>query len=131
MAYHGHWYAADYRRKEPQKYVLAIADGPQTKAWGLEVLAESTVINDEWAGKPVLAMLDAEGFVARLYAREIKGRKLTFCVAGGEVTDLETGTIWAPATGRGKSGPMADEALRPLPAVVVFRNAWERFFPQS
>ena len=110
---------------------MGIAEGGKARHWGFDTLGATPAINDDWAGRPVLAVLDRAHFTARLYDREVVGRTLTFRMAGAKLTDRETDSVWEPVTGRAITGPLAGRHLLPLPATVSYRDAWRRFYPQS
>jgi hypothetical protein len=123
----------DYRRdfyRDPERFVLGVEAGDDARAWDLGRLVQTPAINDEWAGRSVVAVLDRPGMTARLYERGLAGRVLTFRMTDGQLTD-ETGGIWDPVTGKALTGPLAGQFLRPLPAIVSFRDAWRRFHPDT
>jgi hypothetical protein len=116
---------------DPERFVLGADAGDGAKAWGLARLMETPAINDDWAGRPVLAVLDRPGVTARLYERRLDDRVLTFRMEDGRLTDDETGGTWEPVTGRGLTGPLAGRFLPALPAFLSSRAAWRRFHPDS
>lgn len=122
------WYRRDFYDKDPSRFVLGIAEGGAAKTWGFDALAEAGAVNDEWDGRPVLAVLARPSHTARLYRREVGGKTLTFEMAGGKLTDRETGSTWEPVAGRAVAGPLAGRHLDALPATVSFRAAWRRFY---
>jgi hypothetical protein len=126
--------STEYSREvyaNPERFVLGIEDGARAKAWGLDRLARDAALNDDWAGRPVVGVLDRAGVTARLYERTLGGRVLTFRAAEGRLTDDETGGTWDPVTGKALTGPLAGQFLAPLPALVSLRDAWLRFHPDS
>ena len=131
MPYQGTPYRRDFYQKHPERFVLGIAEDHQAKAWGFDRLLETPALNDTWAGRPVLAVLDRPSFTARLYERQLSGGVLTFQMNGAALTDRETGSTWTAVTGRATAGPLAGQHLTPLPATVSYRDAWLRFYPRS
>ena len=131
LPYQGKSYRRDGSGDHLGDFVLGIAEGGEARHWGFDTLGATPAVNDEWSGRPVLAVFDRKHFTARLYDREVAGRKLTFQMAGGKLTDRETGSVWEAATGRATAGPLAGRHLLPLPATVSYRDAWRRFYPQS
>ncbi len=117
--------------KDPQRFVLGIAEGRRALAWTFADLLRRGAVQDTWEGQPVVAVLDRSSRTARLYHRQIGDRTLSFHLGEEGLVDEETGTSWEPATGKAVSGPLAGEHLRPLPAVIAFRDAWLRFYPRS
>lgn len=129
--YQGSPYRRDGQHGRPEEFVLGIAEAGKARHWGFDTLSATPAINDEWSGQPVVAVFDRQHFTARLYDREVAGRRLTFLMAEGKMTDRETGSVWEPVTGRATAGPLAGRHLVPLPATVSYGDAWRRFFPQS
>jgi hypothetical protein len=112
-----------------EKYVLGISDGRLAKAWGLDVLRQCPVRNDQWDGRPVLVVFDAARATAALYERQLSTEVLTFRSAGDKVVDEQGGSTWDPVTGEAGSGPLRGRRLRRLPAVLATRRAWDAFHP--
>ena len=126
--------STEYRRefyRRPEQFVLGIAGEGKPKAWGFDQLSRTLTINDTWNDGPVLVAFDARSVTARLYDRKLGERTLTFRNAEGKLVDNETGSTWELITGRAVAGPMAGKFLRPLPAIVSFKQAWSRFHPKS
>jgi hypothetical protein len=118
----------DYYR-HPENFVLGIGEGAVAKAWGLELLRERAVLNDEWDDRPVLVVFDAASSTAALYERTLPEGVLTFQSNGDKVVDEQGGSTWEPVTGEAVAGPLRDRRLRRLPAVLATRKAWEAFHP--
>jgi hypothetical protein len=122
----------EFRRdfyRHPENYVLGIADGGHAKAWGLDVLRQSAVLNEEWNGRPVLVVFDPASATAALYERLLAEEVLTFRLAGDKVVDEQSGSSWNCVTGEAESGPLRSRCLRRLPAVLATRTAWNAFHP--
>lgn len=122
----------EFRRdfyRHPERYVLGIGDGGVAKAWGLEVLRQTPVLNDEWDGRPVLVVFDAASSTAALYERTLAMKVVTFRSADGKVVDEQGGSTWDPVSGEATAGPLRGQRLRRLPAVLATRKAWEAFHP--
>jgi hypothetical protein len=117
--------------QQPENYVLGIAEGRTAKAWGLDMLRQSSVVNDQWDGRPVLVVFDAASATAALYERQLSTEVLTFRSAGDKVVDEQGGSTWNPVTGEAESGPLRGRRLRRLPAVLATRMAWDAFHPSS
>jgi hypothetical protein len=126
LPYHSREYRRDFYEK-PERFVLGVASGRKAKAWRLDQLREAETVNDEWDGRPVLAVFSAPSFTARLFDREVSGRILTFRMVRGTLIDKETRTTWQPITGQAVAGKLLGRHLKALPAIVSYRDAWERF----
>jgi hypothetical protein len=117
--------------RQPARFVLGVAGGGKAKAWGFDRLAKAVAVNDTWDGRPVAVLFDRASVTARLFARQVKGRELTFEVRAGKIRDRETDSTWEPTTGRAVDGPLKGSELEPLPAIVSYRAAWLAFHPAS
>jgi hypothetical protein len=113
----------------PQDFVLGIGDGPSARAWGLDMLRQQGVRNDEWDGRPVLVVFDVASSTAALYERTLPSGVLTFRSAEGQIGDEQGGSMWNPVTGEAEAGPLRGQRLRRLPAVLATRMAWDAFHP--
>jgi hypothetical protein len=124
----------EYRNEaaeEPERFILGITDGTRAKAWGLDVLIRTPVVNDHWGGRPVLAVRDPVSGTTRLYERSLASSIHTFRLDGEHLVDQETSSTWEPVTGRALSGPLAGKRLVPLPAFVAYRDVWRKFYSRS
>jgi hypothetical protein len=117
--------------RDPERFVLGIAKDGKAKAWPVDRLAKGLVINDTFAGQPVVALCDPTSLTVRLYVREADGRQLTFEAKGRQVRDRETGSTWDPVKGEGVDGPLKGTRLRPLAAIISYRKAWYKFHLNS
>ncbi len=125
---------AELRREahtEPGKYVFGVAADGKAKAWEFDRLLKTPVVNDQWDGRPVLAVMEPDSLTPCLYERAVGGRVLTFAWSGGRLTDGETGSHWEVLTGKAVDGPLAGQELTPLPGLVSYRDAWRQFYPRS
>jgi hypothetical protein len=112
---------------DPAPYLLGIAANGACKTWDLANLKREPVVNDVWQGQAVLAVFDRDHVGARLYARTVNGKELTFFLEGKMLRDRDTGTIWEPLTGEASEGPLAGQKLIELPAIVSKRDVWSSF----
>lgn len=109
-------------------YVLGIDEGGAARAWGLDVLRQKGAVNDEWNGRPVVAVFDPASSTAALYERTLPTGVLTFRSDGTQVLDEQGGT-WDAVTGTAQAGPHRGQRLRRLPAILATRKAWDAFHP--
>jgi hypothetical protein len=122
--------------KDPDKFVLGIADwasgrAGKAKAWGVDRLIQAQVVNDTFAGRPVVILCDPDSLTVRCFAPEADGRQLTFEAKGGQVRDRETGSTWNAVTGEAVDGPLKGMRLRPLTAVLSKTKHWQLAHPTS
>jgi hypothetical protein len=124
----------EFRRdfyQRPENYVLGIGEGQLARAWGLDLLRQRHVLNDQWDGRPVLVVFEEASATAALYERQLETEVLTFHWDDGKVKDEQGGSTWNPVTGEAETGPLRGRRLRRLPAVLATRMAWEAFHPSS
>ncbi|HEV3084817.1 MAG TPA: DUF3179 domain-containing (seleno)protein [Gemmataceae bacterium] len=113
-------------------FVLGLDDGGQAGHWNLKTLSRVGVVNAEWHGQPVVAVLDRASTTARVYRRNLAERLLSFTVDGELIRDAETGSRWQPATGKAVAGQLTGYVLQPLSrAIIARREAWLAFHPDS
>ena len=83
--------------------------------WSLIVLIvsplamQNTVLN----GKPVLTAFDLTANKGYVYSRQVDNQVLTFRVAGKNVMDNQTGSLWDLVTGKAISGKYAGQPFLP------------------
>jgi hypothetical protein len=111
--------------------VLGITAGPTAKAWKLQRLQREPLQNDEFDGKPVLVLYEPRSHTARLYARTVGDKVLTFHLRQGKIVDDETQSTWEWLSGRAVVGPLAGKVLTALPATVSHQSSWLAFYPPS
>lgn len=128
---------ADEFRKEfhqnYQRFVLGLRTLEEAKSYGFDALQREAVINDDFAGDPVLLVFRPAAAGGRAFIRKANDRTLQFSTDdnGQTLTDAETGSTWNPETGVCISGAMKDAKLEEIPAIVSFRRAWDAFYPDS
>lgn len=72
-----------------------------------------------------------------MYASEVKGRRLNFCVSGMlwqrslVMKDLETGSLWSHILGEAMRGRLKGTRLETLPAVMTSWEEWRREHPDT
>ena len=126
-------YASDLVYKRPERFVVALADGDTARAWPFDQLLKEPVINDSFAGKPIVVLFDQESYTAFVYERQVGEQTLTFESRGeeGEIIDRETGSSWDLQHGKATAGSLLGEQLKPLAGIVSFRRAWKVFHPKT
>ena len=72
-----------------------------------------------------------------VYAREVRGRELTFGVSGKLIMnalvifDRETQTLWSQFFGQGVQGELSGAKLELLPAQLLTWDAWKGQHPDT
>jgi hypothetical protein len=108
------------------RFVLVARNGAESKTWALDALSRTPLLNEEWAGDPVLIVFERPTLTGLVYRRKVEGRVLTFERTGQQLVDKETGSTWEPSTGRAVAGPLAGKELTAAPAMLVQRSTWEQ-----
>ena len=80
---------------------------------------------------PLAVMANSDDGSVFAFVREVDGQVLTFSRQDDSLVDAETGSTWNPVNGLATSGPLAGKALRLVPYVPAFDEAWLDFFPQT
>ncbi len=125
--------------------VLGISISDRHRLYPLSMLEKSPVINDDFAGTP-LVVLSAAGMLSVLddddiarsrripaaaaYSRTLDGKPLNFERREAGLFDRETGSRWN-VLGHAVSGTLEGRRLTPVEGGVHFAFAWLAFRPDS
>lgn len=123
-------YTKDFYQR-PEAFLFGIVLDGQPRAYGLAVLQQHPVVQDEIADTPVLVWFDPASVSAQMYRRQLGDQVLTFRASGGRLEDEQTGSTWDGRTGRAIAGPAKGKRLEALPVIMSFRKAWKVFHPDS
>jgi hypothetical protein len=120
-------------RREPfyGRYVIGVTLEDAALAIPYEQAEEVGLINDAVGLHPVVIHVDPESSSVHVYLRRVEERELTFVQNGQVVQDQETGSTWSMDRGLAVEGPLQGQALRPLPYISAYPNAWRDFYPRS
>lgn len=125
--------------------VLAVTHSGRHRLYPFSQLSKRGVLNDNFAGLPLvlmyqqntLSVLDNERIIdsrvipaVTAFDRRIDDRVLEFRYQGENFVDVQTGTRWNQL-GRALDGPLAGRWLTPLEGGVHFAFAWLAFRPDS
>lgn len=118
-----------FRQGFSEDFVIGLIINGQSKAYYYRDASDAVVIND-WIGDvPILLWAADNNFHA--YIRKAGDTELTFTIVNGQLVDEETGTIWDLALGLALEGPLAREALKPVPGSSAYDWAWRDFYPEA
>ena len=79
----------------------------------------------------MLVVADPRDRSAHLFVRQIGEEPLKFVLDGGELRDVETGSLWSPFTGLALQGEFRGQGMRQIPFSTAYYWAWEDFYPQT
>lgn len=112
------------------------ADG-QAWAFPIKILNFHEIVNDEFAGEPLLVSycpLCASGIV---YSRRIEERTLTFGNTSAlyesdmVMLDYETGSYWWQVAGEAIVGPLTSTRLEPRASQMMTWADWQSHYPET
>jgi hypothetical protein len=130
---------------EPAEMVVGVRVGGEARAWPIDLIARTEVLNDTVAGVPVVLTWCVMCQTAIVYRRTVKGsdgetdgeRVLTIGNARATFQhnlvayDSETSSFWQQATGDALYGPLKGNALAPVPSILCTWSAWKRSHPDA
>lgn len=122
---------------EPSSYrlsdmLLVIDFSEETVAYPFPALRARRVVNDVVGGVELAITLE-EGDLSSwsVFGRTVGGRTLTLRRDGIDLVDEETGTVWDSTNGFGVEGELSGETLPLLPALTVFPEDFDSFWPDG
>jgi len=110
-------------------FVLGLLLTEQAKAFYYRDVAAEGLVNDEFAGLPIVVWASDTGLNA--YVRMVGDQVLTFEIRGDQILDQETGSRWNLGRGLALDGPLRGEALQGVPGTSSYDWAWRDFYPNS
>ena len=127
----------------PNKFlVIGVQVGDTYRAYPLTLFTETSLINDEVDGVPLLIFHDKDSFATAVFARTVGDTVLTFKVKKDARSETalaamdnrgyfardNSGTQWNLITGKATAG---ERKLMRLPAVNIYWFAWARYHPET
>ncbi len=110
-------------------FVLGLLLSGEAKAYYFRDVAKETLVNDEFAGLPIVVWAGETSLNA--FVRQVGDQVLTFEVQGNQIMDKETGSRWDLARGLAVDGPLSGEGLQAIPGSSSYDWAWNDFYPNS
>jgi hypothetical protein len=116
--------------------VLGVVASGQARAYPWWIVKNYHVVNDTIGGTPIAIAFCEQCSGGAAFRRQDKGRTLSLDVAGvynGTIIlkDRETGTLWAPFSGRALEGPLAGQKLDRFPLVFTHWDEWSARHPDT
>ena len=98
--------AGEFRRdfyRNLSDFVLGMSHSVESKAWPYDQLQHQPVVNDEFAGVPIVVFFDESSASVFAYDRRLGDKVLSFHWHDGGIREKETGVLWNAATGQSVS----------------------------
>ncbi|MBU1197759.1 DUF3179 domain-containing protein [Candidatus Micrarchaeota archaeon] len=117
-----------------KKFIFGLELNGLHKAYVQESVQHVLLLNDEFAGIPILAVTDPESKAIRFFDRRVNGETYEFELRGSirpnQLYDVTTGSEW---DFRGKGLPSGNDGLqlKQLDAVGSFWFAWVAHYPDT
>lgn len=120
----------------PETLVMGITAGDIAKAYPIRLLAYHHQLEDELDGEPITVTYCSMCRTGKVFRPVVGDQQLHFELIGAQYLnsvyrDLETGTWWYQANGRGMVGPLAGERLPELRADQMTLENWLQLHPDS
>jgi uncharacterized protein DUF3179 len=116
-------------RLKPKTMILGVDVGGVSKAFPLEALRRTRVVNDVFGVTPVLIVHQPPSDTTTAFVARASGRSLTFGAANEQASalvDRETGSTWT-AYGDCIDGALKGAALEPIILEPEYWFAWSEF----
>ena len=120
-------------RLKPRTMILGLAVEGADRAYPLNLLRESRVINDNLGGLPILIVHQPGSDTTTAFRARSNGKALTFAAAktdATELTDAQTHSRWN-AYGHSTAGKLKGSDLEPLILEPEYWFAWSEFHPDT
>jgi hypothetical protein len=108
-----------------------LARDGRARSWPFSRLARQLIVNDTFAGIPLLVAFDPETLSPIGFDRRLAGAELTFGRRGTDLVDQTTGSVWDPVTGRALRGPLAGRRLSLVAGTIATTATWRAFHPDT
>jgi hypothetical protein len=108
-----------------------LSRGGEVRSWPFSGLAGRPVVNDSFAGLPLLIAFDPETFSPTGFDRRLGEGELTFRRRGTELIDETTSSVWDPVTGEAMRGALAGRRLSPVAGTIATSSTWRAFHPDT
>ncbi len=121
----------DDKRLSPRETVIGLETGGAAKAYSIEALQKTRVVNDHVGGNPVVIIHQPASDTTTAFLATVGGKTMRFRaanVAADRLVDLETHSTWN-AYGSCLSGPLKGTHLKRLILEPAFWLAWSEFHP--
>ena len=106
--------------------------GTEAVAYGIPALREVGIVNDVVAGIEIAVVIDpADPERWAVFSRRLDASVVELELTAAGLVDADTGTVFDPFLGIGRSGRLADQSLSKLPGFTAFPSDYVTFFPDG
>jgi len=105
--------------------------GGKALSWPLKELARDPVVNDSFAGLPLVIVFESRSATISAFERRVGDIEPTFRLEADGLVDDQTRSVWDPVTGRAIRGKLAGHRLTLVAGTVSGQRAWRTFHPDS
>ena len=126
--------ASGYNRSlhlDADDLLIGLAGAEDARAWRLNDLRAQSIVNDRFAGRPILVLHAPNTGTMVIHGRSVSDRELHFAVTDGELLDRQTNSQWDMLTGVALTGPLQGQRLPSERAIVSNDYGWSVFHPES
>ena len=115
-----------------EEMVIVLELGGEAVAYPVPELRAKLVVNDVVAGVEIAVVVDpAEPDRWAVFSRQLDSSVVTLEERGGQIVDLETGSVWDPVRGFATEGKLAGNNLSLLPGFTAFPGDFDTFWPDG
>jgi hypothetical protein len=120
-------------RLKPKTMVLGLDVGGASRAYPLDSLRTTRIVNDSLGGKPVVIVHQPRSDTTTAFVARVGKQTITMASANSdatELTDRETGSKWNPY-GECVAGPLKGSTLEALILEPEYWFAWSEFHRET
>jgi hypothetical protein len=100
-------------------------------SWPLRELARQPVVNDSFAGLPLVIVFESRSATITAFERRVGDTELTFRLEADGLIDDQTSSVWDVVSGRAIRGSLAGRRLTPVAGIVSHLRAWRLLHPET
>jgi hypothetical protein len=115
-----------------EQMAVVVDFGSESAAFDIPALREVGVVNDVVAGLEIAVVIDPDEEQRwAVFSRRLDDGIVDLELTDEGLVDVDSGTVFDPFLGIGRSGPLADQSLDKLPAFTSFPRDYRTFFPNG
>jgi hypothetical protein len=111
---------------------IVVEFGTEAVAYRVETLRQIGPINDVVAGLEIAVLTDPRNDQRwTVLSRRLDDSIAELALIDGQLTDIESGTVFDPVSGRSLEGPLLGQNLDLLPGITAFPWEFPRLWPHG